>query len=175
MLGLRPGARRPAPPGLRLAHALERLGPAYIKLGQMLATRPDIVGEDVARALEHLQDRLPPFPDDVARAAIADSLGRPVDKLFSAFGAPVAAASIAQVHRATTTEGADAAVKVLRPGVEALFRRDLEALALFARMAERFSVEAQAPALRRTGGNSGGVRGPGTGSADGSGGGLRTL
>jgi ubiquinone biosynthesis protein len=130
-------------PGIRLAHALERLGPAYIKLGQMLATRPDIVGEEVAGALEHLQDRLPPFPDSVARAAIADSLGRPLEDLFSAFGAPVAAASIAQVHRATTSEGAEAAVKVLRPGVEILFRRDLDALALFARLAERVSPEAR--------------------------------
>lgn len=131
------------PPGIRLAHALERLGPAYIKLGQMLATRPDIVGEDVARALEHLQDRLPPFSDSVARAAIADGLGRPLEDLFSAFGAPVAAASIAQVHRATTSEGAEAAVKVLRPGIESLFRRDLDALALFARLAERVSLEAR--------------------------------
>ncbi len=135
--------REDGPPGLRLAHALEHLGPAYIKLGQMLATRPDIVGEDVARALEHLQDRLPPFSDAVARAAIADGLGRPVESLFSTFGAPVAAASIAQVHRATTSEGAEAAVKVLRPGIEAFFRRDLEALSLFARLAERFSIEAR--------------------------------
>jgi len=135
--------RETGSPGERLAHALEHLGPAYIKLGQMLATRPDIVGEDVARALEHLQDRLPPFPDAAARAAIAQSLGQPVESLFSAFGAPVAAASIAQVHRATTSEGAEAAVKVLRPGIEALFRRDLEALSLFARLAEHFSAEAR--------------------------------
>ena len=131
------------PPGVRLAHALEQLGPAYIKLGQMLATRPDIVGEEMARALEHLQDRLPPFSDAAARAAIADNLGRPLDDMFSVFGGAVAAASIAQVHRATTSEGIDVAVKVLRPGIEALFRRDLEALALFARLAERFSPEAR--------------------------------
>ena len=135
--------RESGPPGVRLARALERLGPAYIKLGQMLATRPDMVGEDVAHALEHLQDRLPPFADAVARAEIARELGHPVESLFSAFGATVAAASIAQVHRATTSEGAEAAVKVLRPGIEALFRRDLDALALFARLAERFSVEAR--------------------------------
>jgi ubiquinone biosynthesis protein len=135
--------REIGPPGVRLAHALERLGPAYIKLGQMLATRPDIVGEDVARALEHLQDRLPPFPDAVARATIAESLGRPLDTLFSVFGGPVAAASIAQVHRATTSDNVDVAVKILRPGVEDLFRRDLDALALFARLAERFSAEAR--------------------------------
>jgi ubiquinone biosynthesis protein len=135
--------REIGPPGMRLAHALERLGPAYIKLGQMLATRPDIVGEEVARALEHLQDRLPPFSDTAARTAVGDSLGQPVESLFSFFGPSIAAASIAQVHRATTSGGADAAVKILRPGIEALFRRDLEALRLFARLAERFSVEAR--------------------------------
>ena len=129
--------------GIRLAHALEKLGPAYIKLGQMLATRPDIVGEEVANALEHLQDRLPPFADAVARTAIAQSLGRPVEVMFSRFDAPIAAASIAQVHHALTTEGAGAAVKVLRPGIEALFQRDLDALALFARWAERVSSEAR--------------------------------
>jgi ubiquinone biosynthesis protein len=135
-------ARRPGA-GARLARALERLGPAYIKLGQMLATRPDIVGAEVAGALEHLQDRLPPFPAAAARAVIARSFGRPVETLFVSFGAPVAAASIAQVHRATTGEGAEAAVKVLRPGIEALFNRDLEALALCARAAERLSAEAR--------------------------------
>src|SRR5579872_1714510 len=88
--------------GARLAQALERLGPATIKLGQMLATRPDIVGVAVAEALEHLQDRLPPFPDEAARAVIVESFGKPVESLFASFGAPVAAASIAQVHRAVT-------------------------------------------------------------------------
>jgi ubiquinone biosynthesis protein len=129
--------------GARLARALERLGPAYIKLGQMLATRPDIVGVPVAAALEHLQDRLPPFPEARARAVIAQSLGRPVTALFAAFGPAVAAASIAQVHRARTSAGAEVAVKVLRPGIEARFARDLAALELFARMAERISVEAR--------------------------------
>ena len=109
----------------------------------MLATRPDIVGVAVAEALEHLQDRLPPFPDAAARAVIVDSFGQPVESLFSSFGAPVAAASIAQVHRAITSEGAPAAVKVLRPGIEALFRRDLDALALFARLGESLSAEAR--------------------------------
>ncbi len=135
--------RESGPPGERLAHALEQLGPAYIKLGQMLATRPDIVGGDVAAALEHLQDRLPPFSDAEARAMVTDSLGRPVESLFSFFGEPVAAASIAQVHRAITSDGVDVAVKVLRPGIEDLFRRDLEAVALFARLAESVSAEAR--------------------------------
>ena len=130
-------------PPARLAVMLERAGPAYIKLGQMLATRPDIVGEDVARALEHLQDRLPPFPEAAARRVMEKEFGRPVEALFSFFGAPVAAASIAQVHKAVTSEGAAAAVKILRPGIEAEFSRDLQAFALFARMAERFSAEAR--------------------------------
>jgi ubiquinone biosynthesis protein len=133
----RPGA------GRRLAIALERLGPAYIKLGQMLATRPDIVGEDVASSLEHLQDRLPPFSEQAARKAIVQSFGQPVESLFSWFGPPVAAASIAQVHRATSSEGVNVAVKVLRPGIETLFARDLRALGLFARVGERLSSEAR--------------------------------
>src|SRR5579871_2594237 len=86
--------------GARLGRALERLGPAYIKLGQMLATRPDIVGVEMAQALEHLQDRLPPFSEAQARAEIGRAFGRPVEEMFSSFGAPLAAASIAQVHRA---------------------------------------------------------------------------
>ncbi len=130
-------------PPSRLAQKLEQAGPAYIKLGQMLATRPDIVGEAVALSLEHLQDRLPPFPDAQARAVIELEFSRPLGQMFSVFGAPVAAASIAQVHKATTTEGAEAAVKVLRPGIEGQFARDLEALALVARWAERFSAEAR--------------------------------
>jgi ubiquinone biosynthesis protein len=132
-------------PGERLARALESLGPAHIKLGQILATRPDIVGSEVAAALEGLQDRLPPFPTAEARAAIAVSFGRPVEELFSSFGEPVAAASIAQVHEAETSEipPRRVAVKVLRPGIEAEFARDLSTLAFAARMAQRFSSEAR--------------------------------
>ena len=131
--------------GIRLGDALKKLGPAYIKLGQMLATRPDIVGEKVAASLEHLQDRLPPFPENQARAEIARAFGKPVEALFSSFGAPLAAASIAQVHRAQTsdTPPVRVAVKVLRPGVRVRFVRDLDALAFFAIHAERWSVEAR--------------------------------
>ena len=132
-------------PGERLARALESLGPAHIKLGQVLATRPDIVGDEIASALEGLQDRLPPFSTAQARAAVAASLGRPVDEMYSEFADPVAAASIAQVHEAMTTDipSQRVAVKVLRPGIEAEFARDLSALAFAARMAERLSPEAR--------------------------------
>ena len=131
--------------GAQLGRALERLGPAYIKLGQMLATRPDIVGAEIAAALEHLQDRLPPFSDTEARAEITRAFGKPVEALFSSFGGALAAASIAQVHRAQTsdTPPVRVAVKILRPKVREQFARDLEALAFFARLAERFSAEAR--------------------------------
>ncbi|MBN9532721.1 MAG: 2-polyprenylphenol 6-hydroxylase [Alphaproteobacteria bacterium] len=132
-------------PGKRLALALESLGPAYIKLGQVLATRPDIVGGDVAGSLVSLQDRLPPFPTDVARKVVTEALGMPLETLFSSFSEPVAAASIAQVHLAQTTEDPPqrVAVKVLRPEVRDEFARDLRAFALAARIAERFSREAR--------------------------------
>ncbi len=145
LLGAKRAKNDTATPGERLARALESLGPVQIKLGQILATRPDIVGSEIATALEGLQDRLPPFPTGEARAAVAASLGRPVDELFSSFGDSVAAASIAQVHEATTTEipPRRVAVKVLRPGIEAEFARDLSALAYAARLAERLSSEAR--------------------------------
>jgi ubiquinone biosynthesis protein len=132
-------------PGRRLARALERLGPAYIKLGQILATRPDLVGSDVALELEGLQDRLPPYPSADARALVAASFGKPVEQLYSQFGEPVAAASIAQVHKAVTSDDPPrrVAVKVLRPGVEEEFARDLSTLAFAARFAERFFAEAR--------------------------------
>ena len=131
--------------GARLGAALTRLGPAYIKLGQMLATRPDIVGAEMAAALEHLQDRLPPFSEDAARAEIARAFGKPVEALFSSFGSALAAASIAQVHRAQTNDEPPVrvAVKILRPGIREQFVRDLEALAFAARTAEAWSAEAR--------------------------------
>src|SRR5690242_17126790 len=105
--------------GARLGRALERLGPAYIKLGQMLATRPDIVGTEIAEALEHLQDRLPPFSEKEARAEIVRAFDKPVEALFSSFGGALAAASIAQVHRAQTSDSPPVrvAVKILRPKI----------------------------------------------------------
>ena len=84
----------------RLAAALTRLGPTYVKLGQFLATRPDVVGTAIALDLEKLQDKLPPFPQDQAEAAVAAAFGKPLNAVFASFGPAVAAASIAQVHRA---------------------------------------------------------------------------
>jgi ubiquinone biosynthesis protein len=141
---LRFGARRrgqegdtPEAQAARLAEALQELGPTYIKLGQFLATRPDIVGDGIANGLNVLQDRLPPFGSAEAERRIARDLGKPVKDLYAAFGEPLAAASIAQVHQATTTEGELVAVKVLRPDIERRFREDLEAFFFAARLAER--------------------------------------
>ena len=128
----------------RLSVALTRLGPSYVKLGQFLATRPDVVGATLARDLEHLQDKMPPFPQAQAEAAVAEALGKPISVLFVSFGPPVAAASIAQVHKAEveTPDGRKAvAVKVMRPDIERRFRRDLNAFAFIADRAERMSAE----------------------------------
>ena len=121
-----------------VTRALTALGPAYIKFGQILSTRPDIVGIDLANQLRYLQDQLPPFPTERARAMIAAELEQPVETLFSGFSEPVAAASIAQVHRARIAEtGEDVAVKVLRPGIVRAFRRDIDAFYLAAGLIER--------------------------------------
>ncbi len=135
----------PGRPGQRLAAALAALGPSFIKLGQALATRSDLIGEEVADDLAQLQDRLPPFPAEIARATVAAELGRPVEELYQSFDdVPVAAASIAQVQFAVTTDGREVAVKILRPGVEEAFARDLD---LFAWIAEW--VAHVAPSTRR--------------------------
>ncbi len=132
-------------PGERLAAALQALGPSYIKLGQTLATRPDLLGDKVAGDLSMLQDRLPAFPTAEARAIVEAELEAPLDELFSTFeDKPVAAASIAQVHFAVTSEGEKVAVKILRPDVEEAFRRDLDLFRWVAETAER-----QRPELRR--------------------------
>jgi 2-polyprenylphenol 6-hydroxylase len=121
-----------------VTRALTALGPAYIKFGQILSTRPDIVGLDLANQLRYLQDKLPAFPTAQARALVEAELERPVDALFSEFSEPVAAASIAQVHRARVAEtGEDVAVKVLRPGIVRAFRRDIDAFYFASGMIER--------------------------------------
>ena len=134
-----------ARPGVRLAAAFQAIGPAFIKLGQLLATRADLLGDEIAADLALLQDRLPPFPGAEARASIEAEFGCPVASLFRVFDdTPVAAASIAQVHFATTEEGREVAVKVLRPGIARSFARDLDFLGWLARLVERMQ-----PGLRR--------------------------
>jgi ubiquinone biosynthesis protein len=121
------------------------MGPSFVKLGQLLSTRADIFGEAIAADLASLQDRLPPFPGNEARARIESEFGQPIEALFADFQeAAIAAASIAQVHFARTSEDADVAVKVLRPGIAAALGRDLDLFLWLATLAER-----RAPALRR--------------------------
>lgn len=125
-------------PGQRLAAALEELGPTFVKFGQGLSTRSDLVGEEAAADLAGLRDNLPPFPGYEARAIVAEELGRPVDEIFQRFDdEAVAAASIAQVHFAVTATGEDVAVKILRPGVEEKFSADIALFRRLAGLAER--------------------------------------
>ena len=129
------------PPETRVASALTSLGPSYIKLGQFLATRADVIGPELAQDLAHLQDRLPPFPQEGAREAVEQALGGELEDHFVEFGPPVAAASIAQVHKAVVEDGNGrraVAVKILRPGIEKSFRRDLDSYYFAARQIERF-------------------------------------
>ena len=125
-----------------LPRAMERLGPSYVKLGQFLATRPDIVSAEIARELERLQDRVAPISRDIAVKRVEASFQAPLESVFAEFGDSVAAASIAQVHRARVGERL-VAVKVLRPGVERLFARDLADMFFAARLAERMFPESR--------------------------------
>jgi ubiquinone biosynthesis protein len=139
----RPTGERAA---VRLAAALTRLGPTYVKLGQFLATRPDVVGLAIARDLESLQDKMAPFPQSEAEATVAAALAMPLHKAFASFGPAVAAASIAQVHRAEVESPQGrrpVAVKVLRPGIERRFQVDLDAFRSAAGTAENVSAEAR--------------------------------
>jgi ubiquinone biosynthesis protein len=127
-----------------LSRAIDRLGPSYVKMGQFLSTRPDIVGTKVALELESLQDRVTPMSRQTAIGIIEAAFGARIETLFESFGEPVAAASIAQVHRATVRTGEGlkpVAVKVLRSGVERRFARDLQDMFFAARLAERVTRE----------------------------------
>jgi len=131
-------------PGQRLGRAFETLGPVAIKLGQVMATRADIFGIEFARDLGRLKDKLPPFPTEEARREIERSLGRPVESLFTNFGDPIGAASLAQAHPAWLADGRKVAVKVLRPGVERRVVKGLDAMRLAAGLVHRL-----VPASRR--------------------------
>jgi ubiquinone biosynthesis protein len=131
------------PRGERLAMALTELGPIFVKFGQILSTRRDLLPEDVADALTMLQDRVAPFPESVARAAIEAALGAPIAERFATFdGTPLASASIAQVHAATLRDGREVVVKVLRPDIEERVVADIDLLRAIASSVERFHPNA---------------------------------
>lgn len=124
--------------GKRIRLALEDLGPIFIKLGQMLSTRRDLLDDDIADELKLLQDRVPPFPGKEARHVIEAAFKQPVSEIFRHFETePMASASIAQVHAATLWDGKDVVVKVLRPGIEKTIRHDIELMYVMARMLQR--------------------------------------
>ena len=127
------------PRGERLRLALQELGPVYVKFGQILSTRRDLLPLDIANELALLQDHVPPFPGEEARDIIENALGEPVDKIFASFDTqPLASASIAQVHPATLHDGREAVIKVVRPGIEKQLRKDIDLLKAIARIAEKF-------------------------------------
>ena len=136
------GRRLDAPRGERLRQGLERLGPIFVKFGQVLSTRRDLIPLDVADELAQLQDNVPPFPAAQSRALVERAFGRPIEAVFASFDAePVASASIAQVHFATLKDGRAVAVKVLRPGMLDVIDHDLALLHLLARWVERLSAD----------------------------------
>jgi len=125
--------------GVRLRRALIELGPIFVKFGQILSTRRDLLPDDIADELAKLQDRVPPFPTAVARQIIEESFRQPMDELFKAFSeTPLASASIAQVHTATLNDGREGVVKVLRPDIEPVIRRDISLLYILAANLQRF-------------------------------------
>jgi ubiquinone biosynthesis protein len=131
------------PRGERLRLALEELGPIFMKFGQMLSTRRDLLPRDIADELEKLQDRVPPFPGAQARAIVAAAYERPLGEVFASFDdAPLAAATIAQVHTARLGNGREVVVKVVRPGIRALIQRDIEVLFALAQLANRYWPDA---------------------------------
>ncbi|HBI78437.1 MAG TPA: ubiquinone biosynthesis regulatory protein kinase UbiB, partial [Marinobacter adhaerens] len=128
--------------GDRLRLALEELGPVFVKFGQILSTRRDLLPDDMAESLKNLQDRVPPFPSNEARSIIETSLGAPVSDLFAEFSPdPLASASVAQVHAATLRNGQKVVVKVLRPGIEKVIRQDLALMYLMAGLLEKYWSE----------------------------------
>ena len=136
--------RQAEPRGVRIRRALEDLGPIYVKFGQALSTRRDLLPDDIADELVKLQDRVPPFGNDIARAIIEKELGMSIDEAFAEFdAAPLASASVAQVHTAVLHSGENVVVKVLRPDIESRIRSDIGLLYELARFAERFWSDAR--------------------------------
>jgi ubiquinone biosynthesis protein len=147
LLLLRPGRKRrreSAPAGARLRAALEDLGPIFVKFGQTLSTRPDLLPQDIAVELTRLQDRVPPFPGSQARAILEKAYRQPLDQVFASFDeTPLASASISQVHAATLHDGRRVVVKVLRPGIEKIIYSDVRVLQTLATLANRYWPEAR--------------------------------
>ena len=135
--------RRPkSPPAVRIRRALAELGPLFVKFGQILSTRRDLLPDDIAEELAKLQDRVPPFPGDVARALIEQAYTQTIDEVFEKFDEkPLASASIAQVHAARLRDGREVVVKVVRPGIETTIRRDVSLLYIVAELVERYWSE----------------------------------
>jgi ubiquinone biosynthesis protein len=139
---MRFGTRPSAPRGVRLRRALESLGPIFVKFGQVLSTRRDLIPADIAAELALLQDRVPPFPSEQAAQCIETALGAPPAALFKHFEVdPVASASIAQVHFAVLHDGREVAVKVLRPGMLNIIEKDLTLLRMLAGVIERLGPD----------------------------------
>ena len=133
-----------APRAVRLRRALEDLGPIFIKFGQILSTRRDLLPEDIADEFASLQDRVPPFPGETAAGMVRDALGHPIEEIFSEFvREPLASASIAQVHAARLHDGREVVVKVVRPEIEKVIRRDVSLLRLVADLAQRYWPDAR--------------------------------
>ena len=133
------GGASDLPRGVRLRKALEELGPVFIKFGQLLSTRRDLLPEDLADELARLQDDVPPFPEAQSVAIIEQALGKPVSELFASFETtPMASASVAQVHAATMHDGKAVVVKVVRPDIEPVIRQDIALLFTLARLVERY-------------------------------------
>ena len=131
--------RERGPRGVRIRRALEELGPIYVKFGQIMSTRRDLLPDDIAEELAHLQDDVPPFPGSQARAAIEAAQGVPIEEIFRHFDeTPLASASIAQVHTAQLKDGTDVVIKVLRPNIRQLITRDINLLHTIASLAERY-------------------------------------
>jgi len=133
---------RNIPYPVRIRRSLEDLGPIFIKFGQILSTRRDLLPDELATELARLQDRVPPFPGEQARRIIEKAYGHPIEQVLLEFDeSPLASASIAQVHTARLLDGRSVVVKVLRPGIDRIIRRDVELLYTIARMAERYWKE----------------------------------
>ena len=130
--------------GARLRMALEELGPIFIKFGQLLSTRPDLIPADICAEIAELQDNVPPFSPDLFKANVESALTAKVEDVFSIFESePLASASIAQVHSATLTDGREVVVKAVRPGIDKIISEDLKLLYTLARLLAKYSIDGE--------------------------------